>query len=347
MEICEVAGAGIECRAGQPGDDSSPQKIQDVFAALLASLVESLETPAVEPPQVPEVGHDTEIRTCLVWPMERTSLQAGPPPQTEPARPACPGPVQDLEPAALPHQTADQLASAGVETDAHMPQERVLTSRVERRSAVHPAASPQGEAESKPRAIRVEGLPEQAEPPAVRWSRPPITTRHAEPDPPALASTGSGEPTVSIREQAATGGQTEALEPGNVQDIAEVVVERVRLFRTQGTQTMEIQLKPERLGKLLVLVSVDEQGVSAYLKVQNPEARALVQSHLAELRTALAERGMTVLSLVVGDDSAGTGRDRISNDRRYQEDKGAALIQRLKRTGYVPVRAATAFDCRV
>jgi len=343
MEICEVATAGNECRVGHKGEESRRQQLEDVFSALLGSLVEPVQSLAREQQPAPDVGQgDMQVRTWWGPTIELTSLPAGPPQDTVPDYTDCPGSLYDLETAVQPHETpVDQLASEAVPTRAHMLQPPELTSRMEHRE------STQEDAEPKPRAIRADSLFEQAEPIIVRWPDPAAATRPVEPHPPELVPTGSGEQTAGMRAQSAEGGPAEALEPSNAHGIADMVIERVRFIRTQGVQTVEIQLKPERLGKLLVSVSVDEQGVSAHLKLQNPEARALVESHLAELRTALAERGMTVLSLVVAGESTGTGRYRVDSDRRHYEDKNAAQVQKSKRTTYVPVRAAAALDCRV
>ncbi len=344
MEICEVAAAGNECRVGHKGEESRRQQLEDVFSALLCSLIEPVQSLAREQQPAPDVGQgDMQVRTWWGPTMEVTSLPVGQPEDTASDCSHYPELLYDLESARQQQETpVDQLTLEAVPTCAHMPRQPEVTPRMEQRE------STQEGAESKPRAIGADSPFAHAEPTVVKWPdtvAPP--TSPVEPHPLQLVPTGSEEQTTATGVQSAKDGPAEALEPGNAHGIADMVIERVRFVRTQGVQTVEIQLKPERLGKLLVSVSVDEQGVSAHLKLQNPEARALVESHLAELRTALAERGMTVLSLVVAGESTGTGRHRVDSDRRHYEDKNAAQVQRLKRSTHVPVRAAAALDCRV
>lgn len=86
-------------------------------------------------------------------------------------------------------------------------------------------------------------------------------------------------------------------EPVNMQqmiDIVNQVVEKLQSSMQDGQTTLEMQLNPERLGKMLVSVTSREGVMTANFTVQNEEARAALESQIISLRENLEQRNLKV-----------------------------------------------------
>ena len=82
-------------------------------------------------------------------------------------------------------------------------------------------------------------------------------------------------------------------------DIVHQVVERIQTTIQSETTTMEMQLNPESLGKVLLTVS-DKNGVmTANFTVQTDEAREALESQLQVLRENLEQKNLKVESVEV------------------------------------------------
>lgn len=80
----------------------------------------------------------------------------------------------------------------------------------------------------------------------------------------------------------------------NISDIAQEIIERIRVMAKPGQTTMELRLYPEHLGKVNLTVSSKEGVMSAGFVVQNEMAKEAVERHLIILKENLAEQGIKV-----------------------------------------------------
>lgn len=80
----------------------------------------------------------------------------------------------------------------------------------------------------------------------------------------------------------------------NPADVVRQVVDSIRLTATQGLQSMEIQLTPENLGKVNILVSVREGVVTAQLNVQNEQVKKALENQLLTLKENFENQGIKV-----------------------------------------------------
>ncbi len=71
-------------------------------------------------------------------------------------------------------------------------------------------------------------------------------------------------------------------------------VERVRYQNQPGYQTMQIQLQPESLGMVRMMISMKENKLQAHIETQRPEAAALIQQHSQQLISRLQELNVQV-----------------------------------------------------
>jgi len=78
----------------------------------------------------------------------------------------------------------------------------------------------------------------------------------------------------------------------NSDDLVERLVSKVKMVQEQGETQLEIQLKPEYLGKLRLEFLYREGKVSTHLVTKNPQVRELLLSHLPELRETLNQQSV-------------------------------------------------------
>lgn len=80
----------------------------------------------------------------------------------------------------------------------------------------------------------------------------------------------------------------------NISDIAQEIIERIRVMAKPGQTTMELQLYPEYLGKVNLTVSSKEGLMSVGFVVENEMAKEAVEKHLIILKKSFAEQGIKV-----------------------------------------------------
>ena len=83
------------------------------------------------------------------------------------------------------------------------------------------------------------------------------------------------------------------------QDMITQVSDQVVLQVTEDAQTMELQLNPENLGKLIVSVTTKQGEVTAQLKAETEAVRAALESQVSMLKESLAAQGLKVTEIEV------------------------------------------------
>ncbi len=85
------------------------------------------------------------------------------------------------------------------------------------------------------------------------------------------------------------------VDPKNVQDIVDNLVEQAKLTQKPGISEMIIRLKPENLGEMTVRITAETNGiVTASFHSNNPEVRQMIQEALPALRQELSNSGLKV-----------------------------------------------------
>lgn len=70
------------------------------------------------------------------------------------------------------------------------------------------------------------------------------------------------------------------------------LVDRVYVALRRGESEWRMQLRPNHLGHLEIRLSTNVHGIALLMKAETPEALALIQANLDQLRSGLAERGI-------------------------------------------------------
>lgn len=103
-------------------------------------------------------------------------------------------------------------------------------------------------------------------------------------------------------------------------DIVRQVSEQIRSTVDATTTTMEMQLNPESLGKVLLTVSAKDGVMTANFKVQSEDARQALESQMYQLRETLEAKNLKVESVDVQISNFSFGQ---SNEAEGQMQKDA------------------------
>lgn len=106
--------------------------------------------------------------------------------------------------------------------------------------------------------------------------------------------------------------------------IIEQIVRQIRVSVTDTTSTMEMQLNPERLGKVLLTISAKEGMMTANFTVQTEEARLALESQMYQLRDTLEQKEIKVeaVSISVSDFSFAQGGGDDADSKNLEQGDG-------------------------
>jgi flagellar hook-length control protein FliK len=106
--------------------------------------------------------------------------------------------------------------------------------------------------------------------------------------------------TESVSYEATT--QTITMESGEQVDVSRIIeqiVEQTKTVITDEITTVEMVLRPEGLGKLLMQVSEQEGNVTAHIYTQNEEVKEALENQMVMLKEQLNQGGTKVNSIEV------------------------------------------------
>lgn len=80
----------------------------------------------------------------------------------------------------------------------------------------------------------------------------------------------------------------------NAADVVDQIVESIKLNSTSELKSMEIQLNPQNLGKVNLLVSVREGVVTAQISAENEQVRKALESQVVTLKENIESQGIKI-----------------------------------------------------
>ena len=107
----------------------------------------------------------------------------------------------------------------------------------------------------------------------------------------------------------------------NDADLQNQVVQAVRLQWNDTSGTARIQLRPDYLGEMSVTIRVDQGSVTASLTSDTPAVREWIQAHTDVLRQGLADQGLRLDRVVIGEPSSSERQDREGRRQDQQSDE--------------------------
>lgn len=84
-----------------------------------------------------------------------------------------------------------------------------------------------------------------------------------------------------------------------IREIAQQIIEQIRVIINPEQTTMELQLNPDYLGKVNLTISSKEGVMTAHFKVQNDLAKEAIEGQLITLKDTLAQQGIKVETIDV------------------------------------------------
>jgi flagellar hook-length control protein FliK len=103
----------------------------------------------------------------------------------------------------------------------------------------------------------------------------------------------TGNVVSNIQEAFETAFESAAYEVDAV-DVVDQVVESIKLNNTTELKSMEIQLNPQNLGKVNLMVSVREGVITAQITAENEQVRKALESQITTLKENIQNQGIKV-----------------------------------------------------
>ncbi len=110
-------------------------------------------------------------------------------------------------------------------------------------------------------------------------------------------------------------------------------------YDEKKTNQFEIQLEPEKLGKLFISLSMEQDGLKAIIRAKDAQVQSLLTSEISILAEKLRANGVQVkrLDVVCGDLGNGQFEDRENGRSDPRQNPGAPWGRDL-------IRIRTAYD---
>ena len=95
------------------------------------------------------------------------------------------------------------------------------------------------------------------------------------------------------------------------------IVDKVQTHLSEGRQDMEIQLKPEYLGKLNIKLLMENGVLRVNIKTQDASVKGLISDQLQVFQSAMQEKGITVSNIDVYCDNQAFSQEQR---QMYEQD---------------------------
>lgn len=127
---------------------------------------------------------------------------------------------------------------------------------------------------------------------------------------------------VDVSKESLTEGIREVRSDFNLYDIANQIIEQVKIHIRPENTKMEIQLNPEQLGKVELEISSKNGELSARMNVQNDQVKEAVESQMQVLRETLEAQGLKVENIEVTVAEFGFRfQDEQENNQQFQQKR--------------------------
>jgi flagellar hook-length control protein FliK len=113
----------------------------------------------------------------------------------------------------------------------------------------------------------------------------------------------------------------------DIREIAQQIIEQIRVVINPEQTTMELQLNPEHLGKVNLTISSKDGMMTAHFVVQNELAKEAVEGQMITLKETLDQQGIKVESIDVTVAS-------YTFDQKGQSDEANQMMQKKQNTGH-------------
>ncbi|PKL15461.1 MAG: hypothetical protein CVV50_00100 [Spirochaetae bacterium HGW-Spirochaetae-6] len=115
--------------------------------------------------------------------------------------------------------------------------------------------------------------------------------------------------------------------------ILDQIGEKVRGFVGKDSSHITIDLKPEALGKVKIILDMKQGEINGKILVENPEVKELLKDHLVEVRSILEAKGIQLADFEVSSQGGEGFREQMAEDQLQKtialNRKVGALLSRM------------------
>ncbi|MGI6152224.1 MAG: flagellar hook-length control protein FliK [Christensenellaceae bacterium] len=112
------------------------------------------------------------------------------------------------------------------------------------------------------------------------------------------------------------------------QNVQSQLLEQVKSIVTKDKTEFYIQLKPEHLGGLSIMLAAEEGGLVAKLMTANKNVHGIIQADQTQMLEALREKGINVVQMeVIYDQMGNSTRKEDANDSQQWENRSAIQVK--------------------
>ena len=119
----------------------------------------------------------------------------------------------------------------------------------------------------------------------------------------------------------------------NETDILDQIINQIKFTSDDAVKSMEIQLTPETLGKVNVLVSVREGVVTAQLNVQNEQVKKALENQMITLKENFENQGVKVESVEITVQTNAFENNQNFNNQNEQKNNTSKNRAKLNLNG--------------
>ncbi len=184
-------------------------------------------------------------------------------------------------------------------------------------------AAPQSISSEQEAAISESLTPKEDSDGADAFAKPKETPMHTQPMTAAIAQDGKVDFKASMQE----------LRPEQQfqlrQSVQTQIVDQVRSLVTKERTEFYLQLKPEHLGGLSIMLASGEKGLIAKLVTGSKDVHMMIQNDAAQIQESLRERGINVVQMEVVYDqmASATGKQDTNNTGQGYGSNGSGGSQ--------------------
>lgn len=88
-------------------------------------------------------------------------------------------------------------------------------------------------------------------------------------------------------------------EPVTTEELFDKMVEKMELTTEEGSKTLEIQLRPDHLGKVSIALTMTESGLHARIQADDANVKGMIGGQISALIESLSEKGVKVAEVEV------------------------------------------------
>ncbi|MGN1084884.1 MAG: flagellar hook-length control protein FliK, partial [Lachnospiraceae bacterium] len=134
----------------------------------------------------------------------------------------------------------------------------------------------------------------------------------------------------TLTDYAVTGTGEEALATAEeIREIANQIMEQIKIVIRPEQTNMELQLNPEHLGRVHLTITEKEGMMTAQFTTQTESAKEAIESQVAALRESLQNQGIKVEAIEVTVSEFGFERDRDA-----QQSENGGQEKRKRQNGF-------------